>query len=451
MKTKRLMAASVFFIGTLFMVPLAAQEDEGGTSGGGKFGTGKDTIECQKSLSLYREYVKQKSYEEALTYWRRVYSICPVSSKNIYIDGVTLFRWQIDREKDVARRDLYIDTLMQIYDNRIKYFGERGQVLGRKGIDLLRYRRGEQQYIQEGFNILDESVSILKGKSAAPTLATYFTATVSLFKLNALDAGRVVEIWGKVIPYLDEGAAKNPTDKTYPEVKGSVMANFIACGAATPASLTKFYEPLVTAKPDDLALLKEVTSAFVNINAENEALYIKAAELLYAKEPSADAAYKLAKLLSKQESFQKSATYYKEALDKETNPELRAKYYFELAKVTTNLDNAPQARSYALEAIKLKDNWGDPYLLIARLYANSSSTCGTKNIEKYSVFWAAVDKCQRAKAIDPNVAEEANTLINTYSNYFPKREDAFFEGFTDGQTYQVGCWIGESTIVRTLK
>jgi hypothetical protein len=57
----------------------------------------------------------------------------------------------------------------------------------------------------------------------------------------------------------------------------------------------------------------------------------------------------------------------------------------------------------------------------------------------------------KAKAIDPNVAEEANSLISNYSEYFPKREDVFFEGFTDGQTYQVGCWIGESTIVRTHK
>lgn len=451
MKTKLFLAASMFLTGILLMSPLAAQEDEGGATGGGKYGTGEDSINCLKNLSLYRQYTRQKSYDEALPFWRIACAVCPTSTKNLYIDGVTLFRYQIDREKEAEKKDLYVDTLMMIYDNRIKYFGERGSVLSRKGIDLLRYRRGDQKYVQEGFDILDESITLLKGKSSAPAMATYFTATVSLYNQKVIPAEKVVEIWGKLIGYIEEGITKNSNDKTLLEVKSSVMALFIKSGAATPETLTKFYEPLVDATPDNLPLLKEVAGGFSNINAEDNPFCIRVSELLYAKEPSAQAAYNLAKLFAIQKSFKKSSDYYKEAIAKEPSDEVKAKYYYELASITSNLDNAPQARTYALEAAKLKDSWGAPYILIAKLYANSSSTCGSKNLEKRSVFWAAVDKCNKAKSIDPEVAEEANSLIANYSNFFPEREDTFYEGYTDGQTYTVGCWIGENTLVRTRK
>jgi hypothetical protein len=451
MKIKNLLLIGLLLFGTVLLVPLNAQEEEGGSSGAGKYGTGEDSINCLKNLSLYRQYARQKNYTEALPFWQVVFNTCPLSSKNIYIDGVSIYRWFAEKEKDAVKRDLYIDTLMIIYDARIKYFGERGSVLSRKGIDLLRYRRNDQKYIEEGYNILDESIGLLKSKSSAPAFATYFTAAVSLYKLNVLDAGKIVGVWGNIIPLIEDASVKNPKDTTYASVKNSIMANFINSGAATPASLTKYYEPLLKASPENIVLLKEITSGFVNIGAEDDPFYIHAAELQYAKEPSADAAYKLAKLLIKKEQFQKASDYYKEAIEKVTDNELKAKYYYEEAGVTARLDNISMARTYALNAIKFKENWGDPYLLIAKLYANSSANCGSKEIEKKSVFWAAVDKCNKAKSVDPNVAEEANSLINTYSSYFPNREEAFFEGYTDGQTYQVGCWIGESTIVRTKK
>ena len=42
--------------------------------------------------------------------------------------------------------------MMMIYDKRMQYFPEsRGDVLGRKGVDLLRFKRQEgEQYIKAG-------------------------------------------------------------------------------------------------------------------------------------------------------------------------------------------------------------------------------------------------------------------------------------------------------------
>ena len=56
---------------------------------------GQDSISCVTNISLYREYVKQKNYEDAIGPWRKAYIDCPKASKNIYIDGAKIFNYII--------------------------------------------------------------------------------------------------------------------------------------------------------------------------------------------------------------------------------------------------------------------------------------------------------------------------------------------------------------------
>ena len=42
--------------------------------GQGKYGA--DSVKCVQNLSLYRDYYKQKLYDDAYNYWKVVYTIC---------------------------------------------------------------------------------------------------------------------------------------------------------------------------------------------------------------------------------------------------------------------------------------------------------------------------------------------------------------------------------------
>lgn len=90
-------------------------------------------------------------------------------------------------------------------------------------------------------------------------------------------------------------------------------------------------------------------------------------------------------------------------------------------------------------------------MLLGDLYAHNSKSIGENDFERSMVFLLAVDYYNRAKKADPSVAEEANTKINTYSQYFPMKEDIFFNGLTEGQSTNVGGWIGESTTIRAKR
>ena len=85
--------------------------------------------------------------------------------------------------------------------------------------------------------------------------------------------------------------------------------------------------------------------------------------------------------------------------------------------------------------------------MIANLYAMSPNWSDESALNKCTYF-AVIDKLQRAKAVDPSVAEEANKLIGTYSRYTPKDEDLFFLGLKKGDSVTIGGWIGETTTIR---
>jgi hypothetical protein len=64
------------------------------------------------------------------------------------------------------------------------------------------------------------------------------------------------------------------------------------------------------------------------------------------------------------------------------------------------------------------------------------------------VYLVAVDKLQKARAVDPSVAGKANSLINRYSAAFMDTETAFMMGIKPGETVFIPGWIGENTTVR---
>ena len=234
----------------------------------------------------------------------------------------------------------------------------------------------------------------------------------------------------------------------YKVIESNIEALFIKSGAANCDVLTSYYTPKFEADKENVELLKTITKFLAMSKCTESKLFMDASEALYPIEPSAQAAYNIAILSLKANNFPKAAEYYKKAIEKEEDVELKAKYNYELAKVYYAQNQYASARTYALKAAGMKPRWGAPYILIANLYAATSKSCGEDSFEQNAVFWVAVDKLNKAKAIDPSVTAEANKLIANYKNGFPKKEEAFFKGVNEGDSYTVKCWINETTKAR---
>ena len=165
-------------------------------------------------------------------------------------------------------------------------------------------------------------------------------------------------------------------------------------------------------------------------------------------ESSSTSAISMARLFVKKNDIAKAIASYEQAINSETDKCEKANYCYELATVIYEQKDFPRVRNLANQAIALKPEWGKPYILIGKIYAASAKSIGESDIQQRLVYCLSVDQFIKAKAVDPEIATEANKEIATYSQYFPNKEDAFFENLKAGSTFKVGGWINESTTVR---
>lgn len=458
MKRKFLISLLVF-AGVLLASPVVfSQETEDGEgsevqSSESKYG--QDSATCVMKLSLYREFYKQwkkngykgPTINDAIAPWRWTFLNCPRSTKNIYIDGAHILEYMINNAESDESRDKLIDTLMMMYDQRIKYFKQEGYVLERKGYDLYRLRTKDYE---NAYHIFDKAIELRENKTSSPVLIYYFRTTIKMATTNKIDSAVVVDAYDQVSNIIEYNIEKLNTKGKSTEAWESVSNHvedlfepFATCKDLVAIFSKKFEE-----NPDDIELLKKITDKLDEHKCNDTELFFETSVKLYDLEPSPESALFIGKMYINKKEFATALEYLGEATSIEDTASLADIYYY-TSLCHQQLKNKQSARSNALKSLKYEPQNGQAYILIGDLYASSSDDCAENDLAKRAVYWAAVDKYYKAKSIDPEVEDIANERIRAYSQYFPNTETIFFHNFEKGDTYTVGCWINEKTIVRS--
>jgi len=424
-----------------------------GIEDGSKYGKGQDSINCMRNYSLYREFLKQNNYKDAKGHWVKCFSECPTSFQNIYIEGVKIYKYFADNEKNPIRKGEYIDTLLLIYDRRIQYFGQKqkASILGRKGVDMLVYASGNIQKTEAAFKTMEESFNTDPSVSEA-VISSYISAGATLYKESKLDAIAILDKYSAASDKLDAMLKSKPGDASILNTKASIDGSLRSLNLSCEV-LENAFAPKLKANPNDTVLLAKIANFMGDSRCYDSPTYLSASESLYKLNPSANSAYTIAQMNYNKKNYSKAVEYYKEAAKLENDKDRLGNIYYEMAVCYSQIGQKSAARESAQNAISNKSNWGKPYILIGILYASSNESCKSGDCDNNVVFWAAVDKFIKARNVDsdPETSKEASEYISRYSQYFPDKESAFFCGLSDGQSYTVGCWINETTTVRTRK
>ena len=409
----------------------------------GKYGA--DSVQCVTNISLYREYVKQKNYDDAISPWRKAYMTCPKATKNIYIDGAKLFKHLIKKNKgNEELQKAYLDSLETLYDNRIANFGKENYVLGLKGSDMIKYSFSD---LDRAFAYLKQSVEGQQTKSKATALFSYFKAATQKYKANSFEKTDVLEVYAIVSDYLDINIAKESKSKKF-YVKAAENVEKLFVPFATCEDLIAMFDAKYKQTPDDINLLKRIVKVLDKKNCTDADVYFDAAAKLHQLEPSSLSAYNMGNLSLKRNKSSEAITFYKQALEMTDQDAEKANCFYGLSAAFFKSGNNSSARNYSYKALELTPSWGKSMLLIGDIYAASANECGSNAFESAMLYSAAIDKFIAAKNMDSSVADLANKKIASYSKYLPTNEDAFFNGYKEGDTYTVGCWINETTKVR---
>lgn len=452
MKTKVLLPLISLFI-VFTSVSLSAQDTEAKKIP--KYGN--DSITCITNISLYKESYKQwkaskyKSdyVQDAIAPWSYILRNCPRSYKSVYLDGVKMMGWRINKAGDEETKQKMIDTLMLVYDTRITYFGQQGFVLGRKGVDLYKYR---PEAFEEIYNILNKAIELEGDKTYPDVLVFFMRATRKMIEEGKAPEETIFENYEKcsgIISYNIEINKDKPRQlSNWENVRGNIEVTFEPY--ATCEALIKIYGKKFNETPDNAELLKKIIRSLDKKKCKDAPLYFEATVTLYEIEPSPESAFLIGRMLFQKEEYGKAIEYLVEG-DKLEDEEDKANSYLILASAFKQLNNNTASRKYALKAASLMSDNGQPYIIIGDLYAESAKSCGNNELTKKVAYWAAVDKYYKAKRVDPESTEIANARIATFSAYFPSAETIFFYNLNEGDDYIVECWINEKTKVRAAK
>lgn len=405
--------------------------------------------------TLYKQFYDQKDYKSSIAPWRKIYKQYPKSTVNIYLHGINMYENLIEKATDRTVKNHYIDTLMQVFDKRIKYFDQKGFNLGRQGTDYLKYTLDNESLtddqkkpiLKKGYNYVSESIKLQNSESEDIVLLLLMQTTRGLYGMGEFDKEKVIENYDIASKIIAEHLAKKPTDADITNIRDIIDQIFQTSGAADCDALISIYTPKFDQIAANIEDLKKMLRMLDRQDCDASPLFAKASEKLYSMEPSAEAAYNMARLFVKADKMENAQSYYKQAIELEKDPSNLSKYYYELATLTY-ISTPQTAKTYCKKAIENNPNFGKAYLLLGDIYAHSSKTYGENDFEHSTVFWVAVDYFMKAKKADPSVEADANEKINLYSQYFPTKEDIFFNGLTTGQSYSVGSWIGETTTIR---
>ena len=431
-----------------------------GVDTGTQFGSGEDSVRCITNISLFVPYAKAGNYKDAYEFWKIVYDECPAATKDIYLYGVRIMGWQVAQEKDPAKRKALIDDLMAVYDKRVKYFGNdrrygKDWIVSRKAQDYLA-QMGDNADYNVTYDWLKEIVDEKGDKTEALGLSLFAFSSMKKMVADPNFKEQYIQDYLKVSGALDAQyqAAQAANNKKEADAmmayKASVDNAFANSGAADCETLQNLYASKIEENKDNLEYLKTVISLLRRMRCQEIDAYFAASGYAYKLEPSADAAVGLAKQAVKAKDYDTAIKFFEEAANMETDATAKADDYYMIALLVFEQNSYSKARTYCRKALDENPNYGNAYMLMGKMYAaTSKSVYPDDAVLARAVYYAAIDKFQKAKEVDPSVAEEANSLIASYRAHLPSTEEIFMHpDLEKGKSFTIGGWIGESTVIR---
>ena len=413
----------------------------------GKYGA--DSAECLKYLSYYQEYWKQKNYDSALPNWRKAYSVCPATaSQNMFIHGSSLMTRLLNNVKDPAQRSAIIDTLLTLQDQRMAtYPKKRQEILNNKGKYMINYRGSDSKYIFDNLSVI---VDELGSKASGTILVNLLQSSIALYRENQLEADDVIALYDKVTEAINNAEAKSDAEvEDNAKAKATIESIFADSKVASCDNLIAIFGPRYEADPNNLALVSNIVKLMNTAdNCASNDLYLKAVTSMYKLDPSYRSAYALFRLNQARGNVADAASYLEKAIsDPESDAATDAQYYYELAAFSYKNGMRGKAADAARKAIDLDHGYaGKAYLILGNLWA--SAVCSDA-VNKYARFWAATDYFQKARSVDPSLADEASSAIAGVARYYPEASEIFMYDLTAGQGYTVSCGgLSASTTVR---
>ncbi|TCN70104.1 tetratricopeptide repeat protein [Acetobacteroides hydrogenigenes] len=399
--------------------------------------------ECLRNLSIYIDSFKEGIYKESYKFWKAAHKVCPLNAReSLYQNGVKIYTYFYGNATSEKDKRAYLDTIMNLYDLRIKHFPNSENALQDKVNAFLKFFPDEQ----EKSLALVDSLFTKKGNSIDGAYVIIKMHLLNnLHKNGKVAENLILDFYANANQLFEQRASSNnESDKKHRE---NLDAMFVQSGIANCNNLTSIYEPRLGQNTNDIDLIKKVISLFKAFSCNTSPLYERAMKELLILEPTSSNMLAIANFYSQNGRLNEAVPHFLKAVDAEKNDSTKSRILLEIASLSFKNGEKVQARDYAKKAITVDESNGYAYQLLAIIYANERF--GSDEVLKRAPLMLAVDYLKKAKAKSPEISETADKLIESYSANFPTKQDLFTYAYESGQVITVGGWINEKTSIKS--
>jgi tetratricopeptide (TPR) repeat protein len=392
--------------------------------------------------ALYSDMLTAEKYEAAKPPLDWLLRETPDLNPSIYIQGVKVYENLAETTTGQKQKDMQ-DSVVLLYDLRMKYFNDVENVTNRKAADAYNVWKERKDKYQELYEIEKEAIEMLGAKSFSSNTIYYMDAA-RRYKLTGgpLTDLDIIAIYDQVQDILDEMLADGENAQRIEKARDYVEKLFSAsvtidCNIIDEKLYPKFIED--GKKIEDAERIVKFGLAGSCTNSDS---FIDAAKVVQANTPEFGLS-KLIALKSKSNGdLEEASKYFQEALKYTEDNIKKADVYIELTDVASKRGSKAEARSYAYKALEADPSRKEAYTLIGDLYLKSFPECkgGEDVVKDRAVYLAAYMMYQ--KGGDSN-------RMNVAKEQFPSKEDIFNYNYEVGDEVKVGCWIGETVQVQT--
>ncbi|GIV37320.1 MAG: hypothetical protein KatS3mg032_1699 [Cyclobacteriaceae bacterium] len=403
----------------------------------------------QEKVTLYQDAKANGQYRQALPPLNWLLKNSPKLNSSIYINGAEIFDKVASMEKDPVKKKVYIDSLLLIHDLRIANCGEEAPVTNRKALMAAKYyanEDGKEAYVLE---LMDKAFELNGNNIMDGTIIPYMQVIkINKLKLKSLSDDDVLARYDRVMSILDakikvaSSKANQDQANRYREMKDDVDKILFSMVTVNCDFAREKLGPKFRQNPSDISTAKKIFAFMLQDKCTEDPLWLEAAEAIHKVEKDFGLAKNLGIRYLVMENYSKSAQLFNEALELAPTPADKADILIYLGSVEAKTGSKAAARELFRQALAADNSKKEAYEKIGDLYYQSFNECKKEQnmADDRLIYLAAYDMYARAgDAKKMAMAKEQ----------FPSKEEIFLVNYQAGQTIRVGCWINETTTIRT--
>lgn len=411
----------------------------------------EDRKKADECIAIWGDAVKAGNYRSATSSFQWMLTNAPQWNTKLYIDGVELYDKLADKETDPAKKKVLVDSLLMIFDMRIKNCGDEANVLNRKAYASYKYNIKNKEALP-GLLALYDKVFEINGNTVSDGNLVAYMTTVKANQLafKNLTDDQILMRYDKIIPVVDTKIAKyNGENKTadvdrLKGIKDAVDGLLIGMVKVDCDFVRKNLAPKFKQNPTDITLAKKIFKFMLEGKCTDDPLWLESGEAIYKLSPDKD--FGLLKALAATNlsngNYEKAETLLKEAMTLKATAAEKAEVQRYMGSLEARKKNYAGARDLFRQAAAANPSDKEAWEKIGDLYYNSFDDCAKKaNLaEDRLVYIAAYEMYQKAGNAQ---------LMARAKAQFPSKEEIFLLNWQAGTNQRVGCWIGESVILKT--